>query len=229
MFRAPRRLVAAIPVAIVLTVLAGCQSSGLTPAGERLRVARQNLPEVARYLSGSFTSERQAAGDPQNYRDIRLHVSRVWPQRDDGIWLYVEQAVASAADRPYRQRVYHLTACDDGRVKSDIYELPGDSLRFAGAWRAADPLAGLSPEDLALRDGCGVYLKRQSDGTYVGGTEGRGCASTFGGAQYVTTEVTLTPGYMVSWDRGFDGDGKQVWGATQGGYVFERVREPMSP
>jgi hypothetical protein len=25
---------------------------------------------------------------------------------------------------------------------------------------------------------------------------------------------------MVSWDQGWNGEGKQVWGATKGGYIF---------
>jgi hypothetical protein len=32
------------------------------------------------------------------------------------------------------------------------------------------------------------------------------------------TETTLE-----SWDRGFDAGGEQVWGATAGGYVFEKL------
>jgi hypothetical protein len=28
---------------------------------------------------------------------------------------------------------------------------------------------------------------------------------------------------MISWDRGFDADGNQVWGAEGGGYVFHRM------
>jgi hypothetical protein len=28
------------------------------------------------------------------------------------------------------------------------------------------------------------------------------------------------PGKIVSWDRGFDASGAQVWGAEKGGYIF---------
>jgi hypothetical protein len=28
---------------------------------------------------------------------------------------------------------------------------------------------------------------------------------------------------MESWDRGFDAQGNQVWGATKGPYVFDKV------
>ena len=31
-------------------------------------------------------------------------------------------------------------------------------------------------------------------------------------------------GARAAWDRGFDAEGRQVWGAVAGPYVFERVR-----
>ena len=48
------------------------------------------------------------------------------------------------------------------------------------------------------------------------------CASDLRGAAYATSEVTITPQFVLSWDRGFDNTGKQVWGATEGPYVFLR-------
>jgi hypothetical protein len=34
--------------------------------------------------------------------------------------------------------------------------------------------------------------------------------------------VEVRPDGLVSWDRGFDADGQQVWGAEKGPYVFTR-------
>lgn len=34
----------------------------------------------------------------------------------------------------------------------------------------------------------------------------------------------VEPDRIVSWDRGFDESGSQVWGATAGGYVFLRTK-----
>jgi hypothetical protein len=35
-----------------------------------------------------------------------------------------------------------------------------------------------------------------------------------------TSEVVVSPGRIESWDRGFDAEGVQVWGAEKGAYVF---------
>ena len=89
-------------------------------------------------------------------------------------------------------------------------------------------MAGLTPDSLEARDGCEVFLTRDGDGPFVGGTVDRNCPSSLRGASYATTEVRITESGMVSWDQGFDANGNQVWGATAGGYVFDRIR-PESP
>jgi hypothetical protein len=182
------------------------------------------LEELAACLSGSFSSAAQAAQDT-NFFDIRLHMARTWSGRTDGIWLYVEQAMAGREARPYRQRVYRLTRAGDGALESAVYALP-DPLRFAGAWSTPDPLAALSPDSLIPRTGCAIRLVRSGPFAFTGSTAGRWCPSDLRGAAYATSEVSITSAGMVTWDRGFDSTGTQVWGATTGGYVFDRISEP---
>ncbi|MBS0198394.1 MAG: chromophore lyase CpcT/CpeT [Planctomycetes bacterium] len=188
------------------------------------------LREVVGLMSGAFSSEAQSKSDP-NYFDIRLHMTRIWPQEKDGAWLYVEQAVATALEKPYRQRVYHVTVVTGGTVKSEVYQLPGDPLDFAGAWREPDKFAKLTPQDLKIKDGCAVVLNRIEAKVYEGGTQGQGCPSERQGAAYATSTVHMDETGLSTWDRGFDKDDQQVWGATKGGYKFDRVKEqpPTSP
>jgi CpeT protein len=122
--------------------------------------ARNDLDLVAAWMSGSFSSQGKAEADT-NCLGIRLEMIPIWTHRTDGYWLYVEQAVPSHKDRPYRQRVYHLTA-KDRAIRSEVYGLP-DPLRFAGAWKAKHPLPALSPDSLLLRRGCAVILTGVSD------------------------------------------------------------------
>jgi hypothetical protein len=173
------------------------------------------------WMTGSFSSAAQAAADT-SYLDIRLEVVPVWTDRADGHWLYVEQAVADHIERPYRQRVYHVTAGDSGEITSAVLTIP-DPLRFAGAWREPAPLAALAPDSLDLREGCTVVLRRTERDLFEGGTAGSGCASSLAGAAYATSLVELSPDRLTSWDRGFDREGNQVWGAVDGPYVFDRT------
>lgn len=188
--------------------------------------AVRSSTRLAELMTGSFSSTAQAAAD-KDFLEIVLHMTPIWTDRPDGPWLYVEQAAASAQARPYRQRVYRLVDLEGGAVRSDVYTLPGDALRFAGAWRDGAKLAGLTPEQLTLRAGCSLTLRPVNAGaSFVGATEGTGCASDLRGAAYATSEATVTADRLVSWDRGFDSAGRQVWGAVKGGYVFDKAPPP---
>lgn len=198
----------------------------LAPAAPVAGAAESSLSTLAAWLTGHFSSAAQAAADPE-FRAVELRAVPIWTERDDGPWIYVEQALVTSVERPYRQRVLRLAAREDGRLASAVHLLPGDPLRFAGAWREQRPLAALAPADLLPRTGCDVLLRRDEEGVFRGGTEGTGCASELRGAAYATSEVELTAEGMRSWDRGFDADGVQVWGAQKGGYVFART--PPTP
>ncbi|HYD01206.1 MAG TPA: chromophore lyase CpcT/CpeT [Phycisphaerales bacterium] len=178
------------------------------------------LATLVEWMSGAFDSTDQSRADP-SYYDIRLHMAPIWTDRTDGRWLYVEQAMATQIDKPYRQRIYRVSALGGGRFRSEAHELTGDPLAFAGAWKTPEAFNAVSPERLTLRDGCAITL---TDGgaAFVGGTRERSCLSNLSGAAYTTSEVVITPDQLVSWDRGFDDAGKQVWGATQSGYIFRK-------
>lgn len=202
--------------------LCGC---GATRAAQREPNALDNMRTavLASILTGSFSSAAQAEADPENYFDIRLEMVPIWRERTDGRWMYVEQAAASALDRPYRQRVYRLTSPRRDLYRSDVYELP-DPGAVTGWHATPERFDAMTPDDLTLRDGCAIVMSYDPDTAgFVGSTVGTGCASALRGAAYATSEVKLMYGRLETWDRGFDADGNQVWGATEGGYVFEAV------
>jgi hypothetical protein len=180
----------------------------------------EDLDLLCAWMTGSFDSGAQAAAD-SSYFDIELEMVPVWTDRTDARWFYVEQAVATAKDRPYRQRVYRVVRLDADTFESAVFSLP-DPGRFVGAWRENAPLAAIGPEDLEVREGCAVELRRNADGRFTGSTRDRQCTSSLRGAAYATSEVVITDGRLESWDRGFDADGEQVWGAVTGPYVFLR-------
>lgn len=183
---------------------------------------RADVHTVADWFTGSFTNEAQAAGD-HSYADVRMHTARIWEERQDGIWLYVEQALVTALDRPYRQRVYRFFVQPNGLVVSEIFALPGPSpLKYAGWWRRPGAFEDLSPKSLLKRDGCEVVLKKVTETRWSGGTVGGGCGSDRPGVASITSEVEVGPDGIRSLDRGFDKTGKQVGGPTSGPYEFVR-------
>jgi CpeT protein len=214
----------AAPLLLALTALVvGCagqtKDNGQTPrAAEKVPVA-SGVPEVAALLTGSFSSEAQSKADPEFF-DVRLHMTPIWTSRTDGPWLYVEQAMATALERPYRQRVYRLIDRGDGSVESFVYELPNPRERV-GAWSNPAVFDAETPDALVPRAGCSIVLKRMG-ATWAGSTNDRDCESSMRGASYATSEVVLREDGLDSWDRGFNADGTQVWGAVKGAYQFRR-------
>jgi len=172
------------------------------------------------YMTGSFSSEEQAQQD-SNHFNIELEMVQLWKDRTDGPWLYIEQAVAESKDKPYRQRVYQLRKRNDGKIESLVYTIP-DPLRFAGDYKKEFPLLRLTPDSLILKEGCEVVLYQADNGYFEGSTVDKNCSSDLRGASYATSEVMIDKDKMTSWDRGFDESGKQVWGATDGGYIFKK-------
>ncbi len=133
--------------------------------------------------------------------------------------LYLEQAMVRDLSSPYRQRLYVIRDNGDERVASDVYTIYNDT-----AWVglcSRDEVANFTEAEVSLRQGCTVYLTQEDD-TFLGGTDGERCRSTLGGARYAVSEVELTSTQILSWDRGFDANGTQVWGAEAGPYEFIR-------
>ncbi len=168
-------------------------------------------------MTGKFSSELQSKNDT-SYFNISLVMMPIWEERTDGKWLYVEQAVATKLDKPYRQRVYHVQHPSNNIFTSDIYTIK-DALSFAGLQDDKNKLEKLTFDVIELKDGCTVTLN-QNNNQYEGGTDADKCPSDLRGAKYATTKIVLKKGELNSWDQGFDESGKQVWGATKGGYVF---------
>ncbi|HRH37726.1 MAG TPA: CpcT/CpeT family chromophore lyase, partial [Flavobacteriales bacterium] len=75
------------------------------------------LEQLAATMEGSYTSAAQAKTDT-SYYEIELEMKRIWAKRKDGVWFYVEQAVAGNKEKPYRQRVYHVQALNDSTFTS---------------------------------------------------------------------------------------------------------------
>ena len=108
---------------------------------------------------------------------------------------------------------------DPGTARSRVFELvkPAD---FVGFCDTPAPRA-VAATDADEKAGCRVDMKWVDD-HFEGGTSGTLCPSSLNGAKYAQSKVSVRADGIESWDRGFDADGKQVWGAVKGPYVFDR-------
>jgi hypothetical protein len=174
---------------------------------------------LRQYMSGSFSSELQSKND-SDYFDIRLRMEPIWNGSDTEFYLYVEQAMSTALDKPYRQRIYKVVKESEDRFTSYIYTVNAPQ-RFTGKKGNDDIFNLITPDSLKVLDGCEVKLSFNSKlNQFDGATAERTCPSTRSGATHTTSKVVISAKGMNSWDQGWNEAGVQVWGATKGGYEF---------
>ncbi|WP_420574408.1 chromophore lyase CpcT/CpeT [Kordia sp.] len=202
-----------LATAIFSFIMSSCNSYKSVNKSDELK-ALQTL------MTGSFDSSEQATAD-DSYYNISLHMYPIWTSKD-GHWLYVEQALNSNQNKPYRQRVYQLEKLENGKFSSKVYTLENPK-EAIGKWKTPDYFDQFDISMLKEREGCAVILEKKGN-YYTGSTNEKDCKSTMRGASYATSEVTVKANEIVSWDRGFDAKDEHVWGAEKAGYVFKRLK-----
>ncbi|RNC83546.1 MAG: hypothetical protein ED556_13410 [Winogradskyella sp.] len=205
---------------VVLVLSVSCKNEKRTKDSTAENInSEQKLDELYALMQGSFNSEVQSQVD-SSYYNISLHMYPIW--QGNGHYLYVEQALNSMQDRPYRQRVYKLNQLTDSTFTSEIYTLENDSI-WIGKWKNLSAFDSISPKDITLKSGCEVVLKRLDDKHFQGKTGDTTCSSNLRGASFARSEVEILEDKIISWDRGFDAEGNYVWGAEKGGYIFNKL------
>lgn len=174
-----------------------------------------NLNELVNIMQGQYSSEAQSKRDT-SYFNISLRMIPIWKSK--GHYLYVEQAMFTKQEKPYRVRIYKISQRGDEFV-SEIYTLKNEK-EWIGKWKTPEAFEALSSQEIELKEGCEVVLKRISKNRFSGQTGAKTCASELRGASYATSKVTVTENEILSWDQGFDKNDQQVWGAEKGGYEF---------
>lgn len=171
---------------------------------------------------GSWTSAEQSYSDAYDW--VESETVRIWPDRDDGVWLYQENAIlgaspiepagAGAKDRPYFQVVIHVRDVGQSSLHTTTYRV-ADRAAARGAWR--DPSA--FSEAWLGEVACMGAQEQVAAGYWRGQAD---CPNTYKGAVRVVSRSVRTPDAKVNWDRGFDAAGALIWGPAEGGYVFKR-------
>jgi FKBP-type peptidyl-prolyl cis-trans isomerase FkpA len=141
--------------------------------------------------------------------------------------LYVETARADAPDRPYRAAFLQLY-WRQGEIRMRTLEVrdpnsPVNNL-LIGMWAAPGLMPDIPRE--AMIATLDLTLTRSGDG-WVGRTP-YPYPSALGEAVEMTSRMQIGPGRLVTADRGYDAEGKVVWGAGEGdAYTFAPAEPPF--
>ena len=199
-----------------------CVTLGMTSckSNQSATSGHSNLKELVALMQGTYSSEKQSVADT-SYYNISLRMVPIW--KGKGHYLYVEQALFKKQDKPYRVRIYKISQRSENEFLSEIYTLKNEK-SWIGKGKTPEAFDALDAKDIELKSGCEVVLKRIAKNKFSGRTGAKTCSSELRGASYASSIVTILPNQIVSWDQGFDIDGKQVWGATKAGYVFDKLK-----
>ena len=131
--------------------------------------------------------------------------------------MYAELSFANAMSRPFRQTIWQLERVD-GKVHLKTYEFRAKPEHIVGMWAAPETFPPLSLNWMMMT--MEMEVTREGDG-YRAKTL-KPYPSTVNGAATMTSEIVFSADRLVTSDRGFDKEGKLVWGPAEGaaGYTF---------
>lgn len=187
--------------------------------GQSISIDAQ-VQEVASYLIGAMDTSAQAAVD-RRAADVRITTCPIRVADSDAIFLYQEQALSLKLDSPYRQRFLQIVPSADNPGVESISYRPAHPENWQGLCHQPEVERSVPLPELGEAV-CTVILQRDGEG-YSGTTPEEGCAANYRGAVRITNHVKLTQGTMETWDRGFDAEGKQVWGAKDESYQYRDI------
>ncbi len=193
-----------------------------------LRQRLQQVNEVAAMLEGVMDTTAQARTNPKA-PSVQMTTCRVTVESaaldrfklpPATILLYQEQALTTKLTEPYRQRLLAIAPYAPETPVASVsfrFQQPAQLAGFCNLAIGQRRLPLTAIGDAV----CTVYLQKTKTG-YRGETPAQGCPANVRGAVRITNAIELTPAGMNTWDRGFNADGKQVWGAQAESYQFRR-------
>jgi uncharacterized lipoprotein YbaY len=179
----------------------------------------QQAEQVVQHLEGILSTAQRAAANPK-VANVTMRTCRVQVANPPAgsIYLYQEQAIHDKLTKPYRQRILEISPSPASQTIRSRSSKLADQAKWVNFCDRAD--RQIQREDFPTVV-CAVFLKPTPEG-FSGTTEATGCPANVRGAVMIRNRIRLHPNGMDTWDRGFDAQGKQVWGAGDEPYQFLR-------
>lgn len=187
---------------------------------------QQQVNSVVSHLIGVMDTSAQASANPKA-PSVRMTTCRVQitdnpTQTISSAYLYQEQALMNSLDKPYRQRLLQIKpSAGDRTVESKSFK-PQNPETLIGLCNKPETQRVIPFSNLG-ESVCSVFLKPTDKG-YLGETPPQGCPVNVRGAVKITNSILLHSEGMDTWDRGYDAQGNQVWGAENQSYQYRWVR-----
>ena len=185
------------------------------------QMTNKNLRDYTKRIIGVFSTEEQSKLDT-TFDNVRVYTKLIRKDKNGIYWVYTEQG-EFLYYKPYRQRVYQL-AIVDGKILQRIYYIKNQE-NFS--YFNPKSIKSITSKDIYLKPGCDLEITTVAypilKGVYGGKTNDTNCIATFRGSSYTTTDFMVYKNKIHSWERGWDKNGKQVWGSSKGHYIYKKI------
>ena len=185
------------------------------------QMTNKNLRDYTKRITGVFSTEEQSKLDT-TFDNVRVYTKLIRKDKNGIYWVYTEQG-EFLYYKPYRQRVYQL-AIVDGKILQRIYYIKNQE-NFS--YFNPKSIKSITSKDIYLKPGCDLEITTIAypilKGVYGGKTNDTNCIATFRGSSYTTTDFMVYKNKIHSWERGWDKNGKQVWGSSKGHYIYKKI------
>ncbi|VXD12542.1 chromophore lyase CpcT/CpeT [Planktothrix paucivesiculata] len=203
----------------LIFILSGCRTQTDPMQG--------HIQQVTSYLTGIMETSAQAKAIPDapsvrmTTCEVKLKNTDSSVQHSKGVFLYQEQALTRNLSKPYRQRVLNILPSIDKNSIESVSFKPINSTNWIGLCQKPLSERLISVQEIENVN-CSVFLKPVGT-QYIGETQPEGCVTNLKGAVKVTNRIKLDEKGMETQDRGFDAQGKQVWGAKNRPYQYQKI------
>ena len=206
---------------LAIPSLGGCNGTETSSVAAPIRLSK-DVEQVHSWLCGRFETDMPASRISDALR-TEWNACSIWPDREDGRWLYAERTTIGAASRGCpSQTAQSLRNDAQGTLLVEVFSFLPGAAPAAGAWRTPEFFNRIDPVLLVPREGCAIHLASDRQG-YTGTTRGTGCDRNADDTTHRMLRMSITSDSIKIGDRVLDSAGTPVSNTETAPTVFRRI------
>ncbi|MAH66035.1 MAG: hypothetical protein CMJ27_06550 [Phycisphaerae bacterium] len=205
---------------LTIPSLGGCNGTETSSVAAPIRLSK-DVEQVHAWLCGRFETEMPPSRISDALR-AEWNACSIWPDREDGRWLYAERTTVGAASRSDDRHIHRIRNDAQGTLLVEVFSFLPGAVPPAGTWRTPEFFDRIDPALLVPREGCAIHLASDPQG-YAGATRGTGCDRNADGTTHRMSRMSITSDSITLADRFLDSTGKPVSNTEATPAVFRRI------
>ena len=205
---------------LTLPLHVGCNGTETSSVAAPVRFSK-GVDQIHSWMCGSFESDMPVGRNSDTLR-VGLNACPIWPDREDGRWLYAERTAIGASSRSDDQHIHRIRNDAQGTLLVEVFSFLPGAAPPRGTWRTPEFFNRIDPVLLVPREGCAIHLASERQG-YTGTTRGTGCDRNAEDTTHRLLRMSITSDSITLGDRVLDSAGKPVSNTETAPTVLRRI------